>query len=170
MFWLSHYAMSFYFALLLEYPTVYTEVMVLNLNYFSITDHTQACHYDNLSCNQLVQISYHDYHSIPFKVTLLRNKSLCLSISLMSSHRNNRNHSVYVPSQWETVLHCNTVSHWLGAYTELIPEINASNACLASRWRLKTSTGHFEGSINSQSMCLATWWRPRTYAGYFQGF
>ena len=29
-----------------------------------------------------------------------------------------RDHSVYVPSQWEMVLHCNTISHWLGAYTE----------------------------------------------------
>ena len=25
---------------------------------------------------------------------------------------------MYVPSQWEIALHCNTVSHWLGAYTE----------------------------------------------------
>ena len=24
--------------------------------------------------------------------------------------------SVYAPSQWETTLHCNVVSHWLGAY------------------------------------------------------
>ena len=23
---------------------------------------------------------------------------------------------VYAPSQWETTLHCNVVSHWLGAY------------------------------------------------------
>ena len=29
-----------------------------------------------------------------------------------------RDHFVYVPSQWETTLHCNVVSHWLGAYTE----------------------------------------------------
>ena len=29
-----------------------------------------------------------------------------------------RGHSVYVPSQWEMVLHCNTISHWLGAYSE----------------------------------------------------
>ena len=28
-----------------------------------------------------------------------------------------RNHFMYVPSQWETPLHCNVVSHWLGAYT-----------------------------------------------------
>ena len=28
------------------------------------------------------------------------------------------NHFVYVPSQWETMLQCNVVSHWLGACTE----------------------------------------------------
>ena len=39
------------------------------------------------------------------------------------SPKNSRNtyHSqgsfcIYVPSQWETTLHCNVVSHWLGAY------------------------------------------------------
>ena len=30
----------------------------------------------------------------------------------------NRNHFVYALSQWETMLHCNVVSHWLGAYTK----------------------------------------------------
>ena len=25
---------------------------------------------------------------------------------------------MYVPSQWKFTLHCNTISHWLGAYTE----------------------------------------------------
>ena len=29
-----------------------------------------------------------------------------------------RDHFVYAPSQWETMLHCNVVSHWLGAYTK----------------------------------------------------
>ena len=29
-----------------------------------------------------------------------------------------RDHSVYAPSQWEMVLHCNAISHWLGTYTE----------------------------------------------------
>ena len=28
---------------------------------------------------------------------------------------------VYAPSQWETTLHCNVVSHWLGAYTKWSP-------------------------------------------------
>ena len=27
-----------------------------------------------------------------------------------------RDRFVYVPGQWETMLHCNIVSHWLGAY------------------------------------------------------
>ena len=26
-------------------------------------------------------------------------------------------HPVYVPSQWEMALHCNTISHWLDTYT-----------------------------------------------------
>ena len=30
----------------------------------------------------------------------------------------NRDHFVYAPSQWETTLHCNVVSHWLGAFTK----------------------------------------------------
>ena len=29
-----------------------------------------------------------------------------------------RYHFVYVPCQWETTLHCNIISHWLGAYTK----------------------------------------------------
>ena len=29
-----------------------------------------------------------------------------------------KDHFVYVPSQWETTLPCNVVSHWLGTYTE----------------------------------------------------
>ena len=29
-----------------------------------------------------------------------------------------RDHFVYVTSQWETTLHCNVVSHWLGTYVK----------------------------------------------------
>ena len=32
-------------------------------------------------------------------------------------HDTGRDH-VFVPSQWEMPLHCNAVSHWLGAYTK----------------------------------------------------
>ena len=38
-----------------------------------------------------------------------------------------RDHLVYAPSQWVATLHCNVVSHWLGAYT---------------RWSLQRSTLH----------------------------
>ena len=31
--------------------------------------------------------------------------------------------STYAFSQWEVVLHCNAISHWLGTYTEMTPEI-----------------------------------------------
>ena len=31
-----------------------------------------------------------------------------------------RDLSVCAPSQWETTLHCNVVSHWLGAYAKLL--------------------------------------------------
>ena len=30
-------------------------------------------------------------------------------------------HFVYVPSQWEMMLHCNIISHWLGIYTKWTP-------------------------------------------------
>ena len=30
-----------------------------------------------------------------------------------------RDHFVYAPSQWQTTLHSNVVSHWLGTYTKL---------------------------------------------------
>ena len=29
-----------------------------------------------------------------------------------------KDHFVYAPNPWETTLHCNGVSHWLGAYTD----------------------------------------------------
>ena len=29
-----------------------------------------------------------------------------------------KNHFVHAPSQWETTLHCNIISHWLGEHTK----------------------------------------------------
>ena len=31
-----------------------------------------------------------------------------------------RDHFVYASSQWETTLHCNVASHWLGTYTNIV--------------------------------------------------
>ena len=55
-------------------------------------------------------------------------------------------HYVYVPSQWETMLHCNVVSHWLGAYTEWSLLFNKQ------KWEL---TDKLDASI---------WWRQETWA------
>ena len=41
-----------------------------------------------------------------------------LSRSLGGTWKWSRDHFVNVLSQWETTLHCNVVSHWLGAYTK----------------------------------------------------
>ena len=38
-----------------------------------------------------------------------------------------RDHFVYVPSQWETMLQCDVIFHWLGAYT---------------KWSLHNNMGH----------------------------
>ena len=47
----------------------------------------------------------------------------CPTLHIIAWHNNDtgrisRDHFVYVPSQWETTLQCNVVSHWLGAYTK----------------------------------------------------
>ena len=38
-----------------------------------------------------------------------------------------RDHFVYEPSQWETTLQCNVVSHWLGAYTKWCLMLHVEN-------------------------------------------
>ena len=43
---------------------------------------------------------------------------LCQAITCTNGDPVYRDHFVYAPSQWETTLHCNVVSHWLGAYTK----------------------------------------------------
>ena len=46
-------------------------------------------------------------------------------------------HSVHVPSQWETTLHCNVFSHWLGTYT---------------KWSLHMVSGIFVNSLCSRDL------------------
>ena len=43
---------------------------------------------------------------------------MATEISQDSHHVKRSDHFVYAPSQWETALQCNTVSHWLGAFTK----------------------------------------------------
>ena len=56
---------------------------------------------------------------------MMDNTNICLFVCFLKfSTRINghnwmsRDHCVYVSSQWETTLHCNVVSHWVGAFTE----------------------------------------------------
>ena len=39
-------------------------------------------------------------------------------------------HLVYAPFHWETTLHCNVVSHWLGTYWSLMGEL------IGAKWRI----------------------------------
>ena len=48
-------------------------------------------------------------------IALTAGKSLPLGLSKETA-KEYRDQSRYAPSQWETLLHCNDVSHWLGAY------------------------------------------------------
>ena len=41
-----------------------------------------------------------------------------------------RDHFVNAPSQWETTLHCNVVSHWLGAFTKWSLQSNTIWCCM----------------------------------------
>ena len=67
-------------------------------------------------------------------------------------------HFVYGPSQWVTTLHCNVVSHWLGAYTKwsLVPLLKCT--------LIPSQCGQF--APENESLQLSTlqaalweWWR-----------
>ena len=87
-----------------------------------------------------------------------------------------RDNSVYVPSQWEMALQCNTVSHWLGAYTarSLVVQWNrnVTQGCkpgnydflarnhpygiLIEEWPWSGNYKKF-GALTLLSTCLFTW-------------
>ena len=50
---------------------------------------------------------------------------ICSSTMLPVVSQYNRDQSRYAPSQWETSVHCNNVSHWLGAYLDWSLPIHA---------------------------------------------
>ena len=53
------------------------------------------------------------------------------------SHVTSRDHFVNAPSQWEMTLHCNLVSHWLGAYTKWSLNIMQSHITWGSKSEFK---------------------------------
>ena len=56
-----------------------------------------------------------------------------------------RDHFVHMPSQWETMLQCNVVSHWLDAYT---------------KWSL-------DAGFDLPFLSPFNWWRPKQNGCHF---
>ena len=59
---------------------------------------------------------------------------------------NSRDHFVYAPSQWETMLHCNVVSHWLGACTKW--------GDLFNKWKINSLAPERCSTCNLKSVIL----------------
>ena len=56
--------------------------------------------------------------SLPFPSQCLRMGTSHTPVYRQAISHISRDHFVYAPSQWETTLQCNVVSHWLGTCTE----------------------------------------------------
>ena len=74
---------------------------------------------------------------------------------------NFRDHFVYVPSQWETMLHCNVGSHWLGACTKWSLHFLQKNSQYA---RLQTHDRHSSFVremywVCTERHCITSRWR-----------
>ena len=59
-------------------------------------------------------------------------------------------HFVYAPSQWETTLHCNVVSHWLGA-----------NTIGFSVWQ---ATRHYQTNDDYRKKSMEIWIKKQHYS------
>ena len=85
-----------------------------------------------------------------------------------------RDHFVYVPSQWETTLHCNVVSHWLGAYTERSPMCTSVWLCLHGVHRYLYILLHHYFVIWTPGICTLNKQHPypcmSTLSGQFPSF
>ena len=66
-----------------------------------------------------------------------------------------RDYSVHAPSQWETTLHCNVVSHWLGAYTNwsLLTKVY----CLSYDLKLSLSDLKLQGPFWNGLTLMTAW-------------
>ena len=80
----------------------------------------------------------------------------------------NREHFVHAPSQWRTMLHCNIVSHWLGAYTKwslwvVVTKIwrgNTDYPYLNRRSMFSLSKANHVTKVSPESQGIPDLWSP----------
>ena len=71
------------------------------------------------TCSWFIRQMFYLHSSVAGVVQGGRNPREAVGLNFGTDwHWGIRDHSVYEPSQWETALHCNAVSLWLGTYTE----------------------------------------------------
>ena len=72
-----------------------------------------------IMCSEITLLKFHAHLSMANALNYLKQSSVpfILLPTINISHQY-RNHFVYAPSQWETALHCNIASHWMGTYTK----------------------------------------------------
>ena len=101
-------------------------------------------------------------------------KMCSINLILMAS----RDHVVYASSQWETTLHCNVISHWIGAYAkwsqgiQFCNHITHDNAYL-NHWCIATSDlddYHTQNYLWDGWMIISCriWWVVITYPSHWQ--
>ena len=73
---------------------------------------------DDFSLISPTQRQWHFAVIIMTGIVMKQPIKFCIAITFVCKNlASNRDHFVCVPSQWETMLHCNVISHWLGPYT-----------------------------------------------------
>ena len=60
-----------------------------------------------------------NFNEIQINTHIFRSKKRATAIVVWEMADIFRDYFVHVPTQWETMLHCNVFSHWLGAYTKM---------------------------------------------------
>ena len=84
-----------------------------------------------------------------------------ITSSLIGYDLDLRDNFVYAPGQWETTLHCNAVSHWLGSYTKW--SMNDENKLSAI---FNDYTVYFIKKVLAIWFCISpTWYRWNSNEG-----
>ena len=87
----------------------------------------------------LIEILTFSFKKRHLKVSSAKWRPFCLGLNVLNDKMKSRgfkcnplifrDYFAYAPSQWETTLHCNVVSHWLGAYTKWSLNLYQESTC-----------------------------------------